>query len=62
MDYRAGKRTERPENRAAISPQTYRSDVCPPVDSPEFPKMFPIDPSKHGFERVQAARCNGYGG
>ena len=62
MDYDTGKRAKRLENTVAISPQTYRSDVCPPVDSLEFPKMFPIDPSKHGFERVQAARCNGYGG
>ncbi len=37
-------------------------DVCPPLGSPEFLKIFPLDPcSNEGFRRMLAAAANGYG-
>ncbi len=39
--------------------ERYVPDVCPPIDSPEFLKRFPLEDCD--FKRILAARMHGYG-
>lgn len=60
---RSDKFIERDEiGKRYVQQRGYHTDICPPVDSPEFLKKFPLDLSRGDeFQRVLAARTHGYG-